>query len=185
MTAAVSVGLDGKVVLITGGGHGLGRTLAHRYATAGADVVVVGRATGPLAETADGIREAGRRAEWMEADVSRPGDVTRAFERAVAVFCTVNILVNNAAITGPTAEIADIKLDEWNEVLAINLTGPFLCSKAAIPIMRNAGGGKIVNIGSVTGKRPLADRTPYASSKLSLVGCTRPLAQQAGKYGIT
>src|SRR5260370_33670715 len=82
MTAAVSVGLDGKVVLITGGGHGLGRTLAYRYATAGADVVVVGRATGPLAETADGIREAGRRAEWVEADVSRPGHGTRAFERA-------------------------------------------------------------------------------------------------------
>jgi NAD(P)-dependent dehydrogenase (short-subunit alcohol dehydrogenase family) len=184
MTAAVTVSLDGKVVLITGGGHGLGRTLAYRYASAGADVVVVGRATGPLTETADGIRQSGRRAEWLEADVSRPGDVTRAFERAVAVFGTVNILVNNAAITGPTAEIGDIKLDEWNEVLAVNLTGPFLCSKAAIPIMRKAGGGKIVNIGSVTGKRPLADRTPYASSKLGLVGFTRTLAQEVGKYGI-
>src|SRR5260370_24920857 len=136
MTAAVSVGLDGKVVLITGGGHGLGRTLAYRYATGGADVVVVGRATGPLAETADGIREAGRRAEWMEADVSRPGDVTRAFERAVAVFGTVDILVNNAAITGPTAEIGDIKLDERNEALATRSTSPFVCRKAAIRTSR-------------------------------------------------
>jgi NAD(P)-dependent dehydrogenase (short-subunit alcohol dehydrogenase family) len=180
----MSVNLEGKVVVITGGGHGIGRTLALRYASAGADVVVLGRAREPLAETAEGIQRSGRRAEWMEADVSNPGDVTRAFARAVATFGTVNILVNNAAITGPTAEIGDIGLDEWNEVLAINLTGPFLCSKAAIAIMRKAGGGKIVNIGSVTGKRPLADRTPYASSKLGLLGFTRTLAQEVGKYGI-
>jgi NAD(P)-dependent dehydrogenase (short-subunit alcohol dehydrogenase family) len=184
MTAAITVNLDGKVVLITGGGHGIGRTLAYRFASGGADVVVLGRAQGPLAETAEGIRRSGRRADWMQADVSNAGDVTRAFERTVESFGTVNILVNNAAIAGPTAEINDVGLDAWNEVLAINLTGPFLCSKAVVPIMRKAGGGKIVNIGSVTGKRPLADRTPYAASKMGLVGFTRTLAQEVGKYGI-
>jgi NAD(P)-dependent dehydrogenase (short-subunit alcohol dehydrogenase family) len=145
---------------------------------------VIGRAKGPLAETAEAIRRMDRRAEWMQADVSNPADVTQAFDRVVASFGTVDILVNNAAITGPTAEIGDVALDDWNEVLAINLTGPFLCSKAAVPIMRKAGGGKIVNIGSVTGKRPLADRTPYAASKMGLVGFTRTLAQEVGKYGI-
>jgi NAD(P)-dependent dehydrogenase (short-subunit alcohol dehydrogenase family) len=184
MTAAMNVSLDGKIVLITGGGHGIGRTLAYRFASSGADVLVIGRAREPLAETAEGIRRMGRRAEWMHADVSKPSDVGAAFERAMATFGTVDILVNNAAIAGPTAEIGDVTLDDWNEVLAINLTGPFLCSKAAVPIMRKAGGGKIVNIGSVTGKRPLADRTPYAASKLGLVGFTRTLAHEVGKYGI-
>jgi NAD(P)-dependent dehydrogenase (short-subunit alcohol dehydrogenase family) len=184
MTVPMSVSLDGKVVLITGGGHGVGRALAYRFASSGADVAVIGRAKQPLAETAETVRRSGRQAEWMEADVSKPADVTRAFERAVETFGTINILVNNAAIAGPTAEIGDVSLDDWNEVLAINLTGPFLCSKAAVPIMRKAGGGKIVNIGSVTGKRPLADRTPYAASKMGLVGFTRTLAQEVGKYGI-
>jgi NAD(P)-dependent dehydrogenase (short-subunit alcohol dehydrogenase family) len=184
MSAPMNVSLDDKVVLITGGGHGIGRALAYRFASSGADVVVIGRSTEPLAETAEAVRRSGHRAEWMEADVSSPADVSRAFERAVAAFGTVNILINNAGIAGPTAEIADVSLDAWNEVLAVNLTGPFLCSKAAVPIMRKAGGGKIVNIGSVTGKRPLADRTPYAASKMGLVGFTRTLAQEVGRYGI-
>lgn len=180
----VTVNLSGKVALITGGGHGLGRTLARRYSAAGAKVFITGRAKEPLAETADVIKRTGRGVEWSVADVSKPEDVTRSFEEAVKAFGTVNILVNNAGIAGPTTDLVDMPLDDWNEVLAINLTGAFLCCKAAIPVMRAAGGGKIVNIGSASGKRPLAGRTPYTAAKLGLLGLTRTLAHEIGKYGI-
>jgi NAD(P)-dependent dehydrogenase (short-subunit alcohol dehydrogenase family) len=182
---AIGVPLHGKVALITGGGHGLGGTMARRYAAAGADVFLTGRAKEPLAQTAEAIRQTGRRAEWLVADVSRPDDVTGSFRQAVEAFGTVHILVNNAGIAGPTANLVDQPLEEWNEVLAINLTGPFLCCRAAIPIMRAAGGGRIVNIGSGSGKRPLPGRTPYTSSKMGLLGLTRTLAHEVGKYGIT
>jgi NAD(P)-dependent dehydrogenase (short-subunit alcohol dehydrogenase family) len=183
-SGAVSVNLSGKVALITGGGHGLGRTLARRYSAAGANVFITGRADEALVESAQLIRKSGGRAEWSVADVSKPEDVTRSFEEELRAFGTVDILVNNAGIAGPTADLVDLSVEDWNEVLAVNLTGPFLCCKAAIPIMRDAGGGKIVNIGSASGKRPLAGRTPYTASKLGLLGLTRTLAHEVGKYGI-
>jgi len=183
-SGAVSVNLSGKVALITGGGHGLGRTLARRYSIAGANVFITGRAKDALAESAQAIKKSGGRAEWSVADVSNPEEVTRSFDEAIGAFGTVDILVNNAGIAGPTTDLVDLSLRDWNEVLAINLTGVFLCCKAAIPIMRGAGGGKIVNIGSASGKRPLAGRTPYAASKLGLLGLTRTLAHEIAKDGI-
>jgi NAD(P)-dependent dehydrogenase (short-subunit alcohol dehydrogenase family) len=176
--------LRGTVAVITGGGRGLGAALAKRYARAGACVVLNGRTEEHLVRTAEEIRCRGGQAECVPGDVSKPEDVGRLFRRAVTMFETVNILVNNAGIAGPTVELVDLSLEEWNETLAINLTGAFLCCKAAIPHMREAGGGKIVNIGSGTGKRPLPMRTPYATSKLGLVGLTRTLAHEVGKYGI-
>jgi NAD(P)-dependent dehydrogenase (short-subunit alcohol dehydrogenase family) len=178
------VDLTGKAAFITGGGHGLGRTLARRYAEAGASVFISGRQKEPLESCAAELRGKGAKAELVVADVSKPDDVQKSFERAVAAFGSVDILINSAGIAGPTTELADLALDDWNETLAINLTGPFLCCKAAIPIMRRAGGGKIVNIGSASGKRPLPGRTPYTASKLGLVGLTRTLAHEVGKYNI-
>jgi NAD(P)-dependent dehydrogenase (short-subunit alcohol dehydrogenase family) len=176
--------LRGRVAVITGGGRGLGAALAKRYAGAGACVVLNGRTEEHLVKTGEEIRCRGGQAEWVSGDVSKPEDVDRLFARALEAFGTINILVNNAGIAGPTVELVDLSLEDWNETLAINLTGAFLCCKAAIPLMREAGGGKIVNIGSGTGKRPLPMRTPYATSKLGLVGLTRTLALEAGKYGI-
>jgi NAD(P)-dependent dehydrogenase (short-subunit alcohol dehydrogenase family) len=176
--------LGGKVAVITGAGRGLGKTLAQRYAAAGASVVLSGRSGTALEDVAEAIKRSGGKAACVVADVSRPADVQAMFDAAGAAFGRVSILVNNAGIAGPTAEIGDVGLDDWNDVLAVNLTGPFLCCRAAVPIMREAGGGKIVNIGSVSGKRPLAMRTPYTSSKMGLLGLTRTLAQEVGKYGI-
>jgi NAD(P)-dependent dehydrogenase (short-subunit alcohol dehydrogenase family) len=176
-----SIDLSGKVAFITGGGHGLGRTLAERFAAAGADVFITGRTEAALAESAESLRRTGAKVDWAVADVSKPDDVARSFEHAVSTFGTVNILVNNAGIAGPTVELAALATGDWNEVLAINLTGPFLCCKAVIPIMRKAGAGKIINIGSGSGKRPLPGRTPYTASKLGLVGLTRTLAHELGK----
>ena len=95
------------------------------------------------------------------------------------------ILVNNAGVAGPTAPLGDITLEEWNETVAVNLTGVFLACKAALPYLSVLEHGKIVNIGSVTGKQPLLNRTPYAAAKLGVVGLTRTLAHEVGPYGIS
>ena len=95
------------------------------------------------------------------------------------------ILVNNAGVAGPTAPLSDITLEEWNETVAVNLTGVFLSCRAALPYLKQAQHGKIVNIGSVTGKQPLINRTPYAAAKLGVVGLSRTLAHEVGPYGIS
>jgi NAD(P)-dependent dehydrogenase (short-subunit alcohol dehydrogenase family) len=96
----------------------------------------------------------------------------------------LDILVNNAGIVGPTAPLVDITLEEWNETIAVNLTGVFLACKAALPYLQKSEHGKIVNIGSVTGKQPLPNRSPYAAAKLGVVGLTRTLAHEVGPAGI-
>jgi NAD(P)-dependent dehydrogenase (short-subunit alcohol dehydrogenase family) len=93
--------------------------------------------------------------------------------------------VNNAGIAGPTAPLAEVSLENWNETLAVNLTGVFLACRAALPYLRRAEHGKILNIGSVTGKQPLPNRAPYAAAKLGVVGLTRTLAHEVGPSGIS
>jgi NAD(P)-dependent dehydrogenase (short-subunit alcohol dehydrogenase family) len=176
--------LTGQVAVVTGGAKGLGATLSRRFAEAGAAVLITGRDPTKLRETADQLRATGAAVDWITGDVSEIGDVQMIFEKAFTAFGSVSILVNNAGIAGPTAELVDIDLGDWNDVIATNLTGVFLCCKMAIPMMRRSGGGKIVNIASASGKRPLAMRTPYTSSKLGLIGLTRSLAHEVAKYGI-
>ena len=177
--------LTEQVAVVTGGGRGIGATLSRRYAAAGAAVVASGRTVRALAETVEAIRADGGRAEAVAADVSDPSDVQRICDQAVEAFGGLDILVNNAGIAGPTKELVNVTLEEWTEVLAVNLTGVFLCCQAAIPVMRERGGGKIVNVGSASGKRPLAMRTPYTASKMGLVGLTRTLADEVAKDEIT
>lgn len=177
--------LGGKVAIVTGGGRGLGAALSRRFAAAGAAVVLTGRTEADLLGLTEELRADGGQAEPVRANVSRAEDVDHVFAHAVATFGGVDILINNAGIAGPTKHLSDLALEEWNEVIAVNLTGVFLCCRAAIPLMRRRGGGKIVNIGSVSGKRPLAMRTPYTASKLGLVGLTRTLADEVGKDEIS
>lgn len=177
--------LTGDVVLVTGGGHGIGATIARRFAGAGADVALIGRDREALSETQGRIEELGRRCLALQADVSAEDEVRAAVVQTVADLGSISILVNNAGIAGPTRPLAELELDEWEAVLAINLTGAFLCCREAIPHLRAGGWGRILNIGSGTGKRPLVNRTPYATSKLGLVGLTRTLAQELGSDEIT
>jgi NAD(P)-dependent dehydrogenase (short-subunit alcohol dehydrogenase family) len=97
----------------------------------------------------------------------------------------LDILVNNAGIAGPTSPLVDITLEQWNKTIAVNLTGVFLACKAALPYMQRSEHGKIVNIGSVTGKQPLPNRSAYAAAKLGVVGLTRTLAHEVGPVGIS
>ena len=97
----------------------------------------------------------------------------------------LDILVNNAGIPGPTAALVDLTLDQWNETVAVNLTGVFLACKAALPYLERSEHGKIVNIGSVTGKQPLPNRSAYAAAKIGVLGLTRTLAHEVGPSGIS
>jgi NAD(P)-dependent dehydrogenase (short-subunit alcohol dehydrogenase family) len=149
-------------------------------------VVVIGDINAAGARrTADEITgQGGREARVIPTDVSDEKQVIALMAGTLDVGGRIDILVNNSGIMGPVKNIEDVTLDEWRATMAVNLDGMFLCCKHAVPIMKRQGGGNIVNISSVTGKRPLIQRTPYATSKLGVIGLTRTLAAEVGKWKI-
>lgn len=183
--AAVEYDLRDHVVLVTGAGRGIGAAIARLLARAGAAVVLAGRTGADLERTAHDVAECGNRVASITADVRREDDCARMIEHATTQFGRLTALVNNAGIAGPTKALDTLSVTEWDDVIATNLTGVFLACRAAIPALRGSGGGNIVMIGSVTGKRPLPGRTSYASAKLGLVGLTRSLAYELGPSKIT
>lgn len=176
--------LAGRTALVTGGGHGLGRAIAIRLGRAGAAVAVCGRSPGPLEETIDGLQRQGTDAVAIECDVSSAADVERMRRQLADRNVPISILVNNAGIPGPTARLVDVDPDEWDAVMAINVRGVYLCCRAFLPSMIERGDGDIVNIASVSGKRPLPLRTPYCASKMALLGLTTALAMEVGESGV-
>jgi NAD(P)-dependent dehydrogenase (short-subunit alcohol dehydrogenase family) len=172
----------GRTALVTGAGNGLGRAIAVALAHAGADVVLVGRTPATLDRTATTVRDAGRRA-WVErCDVSDAAEVDALAARTASR--GVSILVNNAGIGGPVKSLVDVEPLEWDEVFAANVRSAYLMSRAYLPAMVAAGAGDVVMIASVSGKRPLARRTPYTASKMALLGLTRTLAFEVGPSGV-
>ncbi|WP_210588670.1 SDR family NAD(P)-dependent oxidoreductase [Streptomyces sp. GESEQ-35] len=171
--------LRGRTALITGGGGPLGRAFALALADAGARVLLVGRNERALAEAAAKVGGAARTAVC---DVSDPASV-----QALSVELAdedVSLLVNNAGVAGPVKPLTDIEPDEWDDVFAANVRGVYLMCRAFLPPMIAAGRGDIVNVASVSGKRPLLNRTPYTASKMALLGLTRTLAGEVGPQGI-
>ncbi len=177
--------LSGQVALVTGGAVGIGKCIALRLARDGADVCIISPEEAELAATADEIRELGRRAESVVLNISYEEQVRAAVARTRETLGPIDILVNNAGIAGPTAEVGEIELDEWNEVLAVNLTGAFLCCKTVAPQMIERRRGRIVNISSIAGKIGYPLRSPYATSKWGLVGLTLTLAKELGPHNVT
>jgi NAD(P)-dependent dehydrogenase (short-subunit alcohol dehydrogenase family) len=176
--------LANQVAIVTGGGNGIGRAIALRLACEGADVVIAARRQATLEECAAAVRAQGRKALPMVTDVSREDDVNALAKKALEAFGRIDILVNNAGIIGPTAPVVSVKRADWDEVMAINLTGAYLCSKAVLPDMIARRSGKIINISSVAGKVAYALRSPYAVSKWGMIGLTLTLAQEAGPSNI-
>ncbi|HEX7036388.1 MAG TPA: SDR family NAD(P)-dependent oxidoreductase [Pseudomonadales bacterium] len=176
--------LQHAVAIVTGAGQGIGRDIALALAREGAHCALVARSADRLEETERLIADAGGRAVAVAADVSDEASVDRVFEETGRRLGPPGILVNNAGIAGPMAPIRETALDGWLETLAINLTGPWLTCRAAARVMSEHGGGRIINIGSISGKRPLANRSPYCASKMGLLGLTRSLAQELGPAGI-
>jgi NAD(P)-dependent dehydrogenase (short-subunit alcohol dehydrogenase family) len=176
--------LLGKVAVVTGSGRGIGRTIAVQLAREGADVVVTGPNEPDLAATAQEVALAERKTLAVAADVSREEDVRALVEKARAELGPIDILVNNAAVIGPTAPLERIEQAAWDRVLAVNLTGPFLCCRAVLPAMIERRSGKIINIASVAGTQAYPLRSPYAASKWGLLGLTRTLAAEVGPFQV-
>ncbi|WP_343243651.1 SDR family oxidoreductase [Streptomyces sp. SID13726] len=173
------VSLSGRTALVTGGGGPLGRAFALALAAEGARVILTGRGEQALKESAEQV---GCDARTAVCDVSDPDSVRRlALELADE---DVSLLVNNAGVAGPVRPLVDIEPDEWDDVFAVNVRGVYLMSRAFLPRMIAAGRGDVVNVASVSGKRPLLHRTPYTASKMALLGLTRTLAGEVGPRGV-
>jgi NAD(P)-dependent dehydrogenase (short-subunit alcohol dehydrogenase family) len=179
------VKLSEKVAFITGGGRGIGRAIALRFAAEGAAVMLVGTRKDALESTAAEVRTAGGRAATAVADVSDEAAVAGAVTATVKQLGRLDILVNNAGIGGPTVRVVELDRAEWDRTLAVNVTGAFLCAKHVAPHMIARRGGRIINITSIAGLMGYALRSPYAVSKWGLIALTRTLALELGEHGIT
>ena len=174
--------MKGKVVVVTGASRGIGWRLVERFLSEGASVVACAR----TAERLEALKRASGDAplEIVAADAARPDDVAAVVARAINAFGRIDILVNNAGAAGPTTPVESLSLEDWTETLNSNLTSAFLFVREAVPAMKAQGGGAVVNIGSMTGKKPLVFRAPYAAAKMGLIGLTRTLAEELGPHGI-
>ena len=180
-----SDGFSGASAVVTGAGNGIGAAIAKALARRGAHVVVSGRQASTLDSVVAAIRAEGGSADFCVGDVTDLSHLEELMTLAAGTRGVLEILVNNAGIAGPTAPLVDVTPEDWNATIAVNLTGVFLACKAALPFLQRADHGKIVNIGSVTGKQPLPNRTPYAAAKLGVVGLTRTLAHEVGPSNIS
>jgi NAD(P)-dependent dehydrogenase (short-subunit alcohol dehydrogenase family) len=175
--------LDGKIAIITGGGTGIGKGIARAFAQQGATLALASRKQQQLETSAAELRAAGATVLVVPTDVTDEAQVIALFERTVAELGRLDILVNNSGVFdgGP---IEDLSLETWRRVLDVNLTGPFLCSREAMKIMKRQGGGRIINIGSISAQMPRENAAPYAASKHGLVGLTKATALDGRAHGI-
>ena len=175
--------LEETVAFVTGASGGIGRVIALELAGEGASVALAARGDG-IHETAAAFEDESR-ALPVRTDVTDERSVADAIDRTVDEFGGLDCLVNNAGIAGPTAPVEEVTVEEWEETMDVNVTGMFRCVKHAAPHLRASDRGSVVNIASISGKRPLADRTPYAASKMAVVGFTRTLAFELGEDDVT
>jgi NAD(P)-dependent dehydrogenase (short-subunit alcohol dehydrogenase family) len=181
--------LDGKVALVTGAASGLGRSFARTLAEAGADVAIADIDKDRLDETEAMLKGTGRKGLKILADVSSPTDVARTVGACASQFGHLNIAVNNAGIITKPVRFHEMPFEDWNKVIAVNLTGVFLCMQKEIGLMLNHGtGGSIINISSVLGlvglDPHLMPRVNYIASKHGLAGLTKQGAVEYAEYGI-
>lgn len=177
--------LDGKVSIVTGGGQGIGSQIALCFAGEGSAVTLAARSKTLIDEVAAKIRERGGRALPVVTDVSDELSVERMIRATVDEFGAIDVLVNNAGIPGPTALATKISREDWERMLAVNLTGAWLCAKHTLPIMIERHSGRVINITSLAGLIAYALRSPYAVSKWAMIGLTQTLAQEVGGHNIT
>lgn len=175
--------LEGKTALIAGATGGIGSACARAFAREGARVALMARSEERLARLAAELRARGGEAMAAPADVTQAGEIARAVESVVDRFGPFQVLVNSAGIplVGTAEQTSDL---DWDRVLAVNLTGTFLLSRAALPVMRRAGGGSIVNIGSVYGLVGRRERAAYAASKGAVTLLTQAMALDHAGEGI-
>ncbi len=175
-TSDLADGLGGLRVLVTAGAGGIGLAIARRLVRHGARVYVCDVSDEALAAYGRAFPGAG----WIKADVSSEADVDRLFDAAAAHLGGLDALVNNAGIAGPTGGVEAIDPAEWRRTIDICLTGQFLCARRAVPLLKAAGGGSIVNMSSAAGRHGYAFRSPYSAAKFGVIGFTQSLAKELG-----
>jgi NAD(P)-dependent dehydrogenase (short-subunit alcohol dehydrogenase family) len=175
---------DADVVVVTGAGRGIGRVIALRFARGGARLVLAARSAAELDETRALADELGAAAIVVPTDVTDQAQTERMAQAALTEFGALDVLVCNSGIAGPTAPLWEIEPEQWRLTFAVNVEGVYLCCRAALPVMLERGAGRVIVIGSMTGKRALHGRTPYAASKMALIGLVRTLAWEVGESGI-
>ncbi len=174
------IDLDGETAIVTGSAQGFGRRTAHRLGEAGAHVVIVDIQTEEAEEVGEELAEKDIPAEVVTCDVTDPDDIDAMVDRTLERFGSIEILVNNAGGAG-SERTEDLDLEDWQWALELNLTGPFLCTKAVAPAMREHGNGRIVNISSMAGRNvTVHGNAAYTSSKWGLLGFTKHSARDYG-----
>lgn len=177
--------IKGKIVIITASAEGVGKVTALRFSKEGAKVVICDINDEELKKTESEITSLGAEVLALHCDIGKIEDIDNLFDVTIKRFKTVNILVNNAGIAGPTKPIIEVEPEEWDLTLNVNLRGQYYCIKKAAPYMIEQGKGKIVNLSSVAGKKASPYRSPYCASKMGVIGLTRVVAEELGKYNIT
>ncbi len=176
--------LRARTAIVTGAGSGIGRAIAGRFARAGAGVLCVDIDADLAEKTAAGIRADGGAAQAQTCDVSRTGDCEEAARAAVEAFGGLHVLVNAAAAYDRAGTILELDAEEWERVFAVNVTGAFLMSRAALPPMIAGGGGSIIHIGSQLGRVATAERAVYCASKGAIIQLARVMAVDHAAQGV-
>ena len=177
-------GLQGKTAIVTGASSGIGRATALAFAREGVKVVVSDVNVEGGQETVRLIKQRGGEALFIKCDVSNAAEVKALVDRTVATFGRLDFACNNAGILGEKNPTADYSLEGWNRVIAVNLTGVFLCMKHQIPEMLKQGGGAIVNIASIAGHLGFATLPAYVSAKHGMIGLTKNAAIEYARQNI-
>jgi 2-dehydro-3-deoxy-L-rhamnonate dehydrogenase (NAD+) len=175
------IDLNGRSAVVTGGAQGFGRAITERFAASGAKVAIWDFDQ-PLAEkTAKAI---GENVTAIKVDVTDLSAVEKARDETLKAFGKIDIFVNNAGIAGVNKTVWETDLDEWRKVLRINLDGPFICSKAIVPLMIKQNYGRIINIASIAGKEGNPNAAHYSASKAALIALTKSLGKELAQYNI-
>ncbi len=176
--------LKNKVAIITGGGTGIGKAIALAFSEEGISVVLASRNLSNLEGVANEIKAKGGRATAIKTDVADEKQVQEMVAQTLSEYGKVDILINNSGIVGPIATVADLNLEDWNQTIAVNLTGAMLCSREALKDMIPRRSGSIINMSSLNGKQGMVLRSSYVTSKWAMNGFTQTLSMEVGKYNI-
>jgi NAD(P)-dependent dehydrogenase (short-subunit alcohol dehydrogenase family) len=181
--------LKDKVTIITGGGQGIGKAIAKAFVQEGATVVLAARTLSNLEAAVKEFQAMGGKAMAIQTDVTDEKQVIRMVSETIKAYGKIDILVNNSGIGGPTCNVVDMKLEEWNQILAIDLTGSMLCAREVLKHMIPRKGGIIINLGaeggrSGDGRSGYPMRAGYCCAKMGVIGLTETLAQEVGEYNI-
>lgn len=177
---SITMNLNGKTAIITAGASGIGRVIAERYTELGASVCLCD----VDAQAMEDVKKALPDALVVKADVSSSREIAALYDAFLKKHARLDILVNNAGVSGPTKPVEEVTDEEWDQTMAVNVTGQFYMVRQAVPLFKQAGGGCIINLSSVAGRVGMPLRAPYSTSKYAVRGLTDVLAVELGEINV-